>query len=93
MSSKHLTEVRILYGVQSIVLWRNGSATLLHRAGEGSIPSGTTKMTKIRIKIPMTILWLAIWAIKGAPSVYMWNNWAVGLSVCFAIDVFGLQRR
>lgn len=41
----------------------------------------------------MTVLWLVIWVIKGAPSVYMWNNWAVGLSVCFAIDVFGLQRR
>ena len=40
----------------------------------------------------MTILWLIVWVLSGAPEVHMWNSWAIGLAVCLAIDVFGLSQ-
>jgi hypothetical protein len=41
----------------------------------------------------MTVLWLIIWVLFRAPSVTMWNGWAVGLAVCFAIDFLGVSSK
>lgn len=43
----------------------------------------------------MTFLWLIIWLINSTPSVDFhgsWNNWAIALVVCLAIDLLGVSR-
>lgn len=39
----------------------------------------------------MTFLWLVAWICSGAPSLVFdpWNNWAIALAVCLAIDILG----
>lgn len=38
----------------------------------------------------MTIIWLIVWLIQGAPQVAQWNTWMVALMVCIVLDVLGL---
>jgi hypothetical protein len=40
----------------------------------------------------MTVIWLIVWLIGGAPDVAswgQWNSWAIALFVCLAIDLVG----
>jgi hypothetical protein len=51
----------------------------------------------------MSFMWLAVWLIKRRPRVRMfrgWNDWAIALGVCLALDVLssvgrasGVRRR
>lgn len=40
----------------------------------------------------MTFIWLIVWLVKDTPSIDTsgdWNNWAIALVVCIAIDLLG----
>lgn len=40
----------------------------------------------------MTFIWLLVWLVQGTPDVDFhntWNDWAVWLVVCLAVDIFG----
>ena len=40
----------------------------------------------------MTVLWLIFWLLDGTPDVVFsgqWNNWAIALVICLALDIFG----
>jgi hypothetical protein len=41
-----------------------------------------------------TILWLILWLVSETPEVSLspLNDWAVGLAVCLAIDLFAGKR-
>ncbi len=39
----------------------------------------------------MTFIWLVIWLFKDTPDVNMWNNWAIALAICLALDLLGGQ--
>lgn len=35
------------------------------------------------------IIWLIVWLLNGTPELYQWNNWAVALTICLVLEVFG----
>ena len=45
------------------------------------------KLKSRKDKYHMTFLWLIIWLLSRTPAVYTWNNWAIGLAICIAIDI------
>lgn len=40
----------------------------------------------------MTFIWLLVWLFHHTPSLHMWNNWAVALVICLALDILGSNR-
>ncbi len=40
----------------------------------------------------MTVLWLIVWVLSGAPQLEPWNSWLVALGICLVIDVLGLAN-
>lgn len=37
----------------------------------------------------MSVIWLVVWLIKDTPQLHQWNNWAIALAICLAIDLLG----
>lgn len=37
----------------------------------------------------MTIIWLVVWLIYGAPALHPWNAWLVSGIACLVIDCVG----
>lgn len=40
----------------------------------------------------MTFIWLIVWLVSDTPELHSWNNWAIALIVCLAIDLLGGSR-
>lgn len=38
----------------------------------------------------MTVIWLLVWLVHHTPQLHKWNNWAIALIICAAIDVTGI---
>jgi hypothetical protein len=44
----------------------------------------------------MTVIWLIVWLVQGAPEVASWgpwNGWGTALFVCLAVDLIGALSR
>lgn len=35
----------------------------------------------------MTFFWIFVWLLNDTPEVHAWNNWAIALALCLAIDI------
>ena len=41
----------------------------------------------------MTVFWLIVWAIDGAPALHQWNAWLIALLVCIVADALGSRSK